>query len=193
MVSFLLIFFCFNVYAAAPASFEELKYFNKINKSFNIKNSNYTNYVKTNKGIKSIGKSDYERPDEYYEPAYVFKVLKDENNKVVFVSNSPISGSGDWSEVSEYYFDLNGRLRILRISKASFNKGAETIDGNEVGTIDLYSYFNAKGVLVSENIRTNLKAYKNKKGIHKQFKEYLYFSLKDFVKKNELQKIINVK
>jgi len=87
--------------------------------------------------------------DDKLEQFFASYSIVTENDKIVFISESPYSTEGDWYWVQQYYFYENGNIQAFSIQYSEFNS---QVEGDMVGE-ELTCYYNESRELIKRKYR----------------------------------------
>jgi hypothetical protein len=98
-----------------------------------------TKFIQLNENDSLIIIPDFKNPPEEFFASYS---ILTENDKFIFISESPYSNAGDWWEIRQYFFNENGSIRAFTLSYSVFDSRAE--GGFLIEKLTCYFDFNTK-------------------------------------------------
>jgi hypothetical protein len=114
---------------------------------------------------------------------YSYNVLKDETGKIIFITQSPFSESGDWDITYSYYFNASGEIFCFERFTGFFNSGCTDDAAHET----IAKYYDTKFKIVSQSYKLtdskNKPLKKSKCVFNYDFKDYkIYKTVNDCLK-----------
>ncbi|MCJ8208808.1 hypothetical protein MUY27_03750 [Mucilaginibacter sp. RS28] len=154
----------------------------EIDRQLSRKSPDLTVYVKI-PGRSKLVRVFHEKWPENLE--YTYNVLRDKSGRIVLISQSPFSESGDWDITYKQYFDEHGNTLAFERVTGFFNSGCTMDDDAAHEAIVNYYNANFKSIYNSYSLMDSKgkKLVKSKCVFPYNFKNYkIYANLADCLK-----------